>query len=218
MCGNIIQSGGKVVAALGLIALGMVLLLGVGVFWPLFILAPGLAFLAIAHSGGRGTASFAVPGMIILGTGTLLFFQNLTGYWASWSYAWTLYGVFLGLGIILMGELMDDPSLPKVGRGFVKAGVAAFVVFAFLMELVFNVGGGAWLLPVLLIAAGLVLIARTLAGRGRAKRKVKPKRREEPLFTGPIVYGSRVARPSNGSRRGAAEQDDLPMQPRRQDN
>lgn len=218
MCGNQIARWGRIAAALGLIALGVMLLLGIGVFWPLFILAPGIAFLALAYSGGRATAPFAIPGMIIAGTGGLLFVQNLTGYWVSWSYAWTLYGVFLGLGFIIMGELADDPAMMTVGRGFVKAGAIGFLAFAFLMELVFNVGGGARLLPALLIAAGLVLIVRALPGLGRGKRKAKPKRREETLFTGPIVYGSRAGRPSNGSRARNAEQDELPTKPQWRNN
>jgi len=216
---NMSTGGARIVAALGLIALGTIPLFGLSAIWPLSILAPGLVFLAMAHSGGRRTAPFAIPGMIIAGTGALLFVQNLTGHWVSWSYAWTLYGVFLGLGFILMGELMDDPAMPAIGRGFVKAGAIAFVAFAFLMEVVFNAGGAAWLLSALLIAGGLVLLARTLTGQsGRARRKFKRKRHEEPLFTGPIVYGSHIARPSNGSRMSAPEQDDLPTRPQSRRN
>ena len=212
---NMLTGGGRVVAALGLIALGTVPLFGFSAIWPLTILAPGLVFLAMSSSGGRRTAPFAIPGMLVAGTGALLFFQNLTGHWVSWSYAWTLYGVFLGLGFILMGKLMGDDTLPAVGRGFVKAGVIGFVAFAFLMEVVFNAGGAAWLLSALLIAGGLILLARTLAGQQRhAGRKIKRKRREDALFTGPIVYGSRVVRSSNGSRMVAPEQDDLPARPR----
>lgn len=212
---NMLTGGGRVVAALGLIALGTIPLFGLSAIWPLSILAPGLVFLAMSSSGGRRTAPFAIPGMLVAGTGALLFFQNLTGHWVSWSYAWTLYGVFLGLGFILMGKLMGDDTLPAVGRGFVKAGLIGFVAFAFLMEVVFNAGGAAWLLSALLIAGGLILLARTLAGQQRrAGRQIKRKRREEALFTGPIVYSSRVARPSNGSRMVAPEQDDLPARPR----
>ena len=211
---NMLTGWRRVVAALGLIALGTVPLFGFSAIWPLTILAPGLVFLAMSYSGGRRTAPFAIPGMLVAGTGALLFFQNLTGHWVSWSYAWTLYGVFLGLGFILMGKPMGDDTLPAVGRGFVKAGVIGFVAFAFSDGGSFTRRRGV-LLSALLIAGGLILLARMLAGQQkRAGRKIKRKRREEALFTGPIVYGSRVVRSSNGSRMVAPEQDDLPARPR----
>ena len=32
-----------------------------------------------------------------------MFLQNLTGYWESWSYSWTVILVLVGLGIFIMG-------------------------------------------------------------------------------------------------------------------
>lgn len=175
--------------AVGLIALGVIFWLGIGALWPLFVMVPGLMFLGVAASGGHRTAAFAIPGMIISGTGLLLLVQNITGYWDSWSYAWTLYGVFLGMGFAMMGRLMGDHALESLGRVFMLVGGIAFVAFGFLMELVIGVGGlGSGLWPLLLIGLGLFLLARPFTLR----RALKPKRKhDEFLYTGPVVYGSR---------------------------
>ena len=79
------------VLAIGLIALGVLLLLGqltgfggmLGSLWPLFVMVPGLAFLYFAYTGDKKAAGLAVPGMVITGTGLILFYQNITGHWES---------------------------------------------------------------------------------------------------------------------------------------
>lgn len=189
--------------AIGLIGLGVVFWLGIGALWPLFVLVPGLAFLTIAIGGGHRTAAFAIPGMIISGTGLLLLVQNLTGYWGSWSYAWTLYGVFMGMGFGLMGRLMGDSAFESLGRVFVIVGGIAFVALGFLMEVIVGIGGlGAGLGPLLLIGLGLFLLARpfTLCRTLGSKHK-----RDAQLFAGPVVYGSRQR---DASRLSASEPDE----------
>jgi hypothetical protein len=52
---------GRVIAALILISLGVMSLMGTGLLWPLFILVPGLLMLAGAFAGrmpGRCTGPF----------------------------------------------------------------------------------------------------------------------------------------------------------------
>ena len=193
----------RTLIAVGLVAVGAVLGLGVGSLWPLVIIIPGLIFLGAAARGGRSTAAFAIPGMVIAGTGALLFVQNLTGYWSSWSYAWTLYGVFLGMGLAMMGRLMGDPAFESLGRVFIMVGGVAFGVFGIFMELLIGVsglGGGLW--PLLLIGLGLFLLARPFTLR----RALTPKRKnDEQLFTGPVVYGSRKR---DASRLSATDTDE----------
>lgn len=180
---------GRGVIAIGLIALGVVFGAGVSAFWPLFVLIPGLIFLAVAARGGRATAPFAIPGMIISGTGLLLLAQNLTGYWDSWSYAWTLYSVFLGMGLAMMGRLLGDQAFEVLGRVLILVGSVAFVVLGLLMEVVVR-GLGAEPWPLLLIGMGLLLLARPFTLR-RALAP-KKKKQDDHLFTGPVVYGSRT--------------------------
>lgn len=197
----------RAIFALILIGLGVMSLMGVGLLWPMFILVPGLAMLGIAYRGGRaGAASMSIPGMIVTGTGVLLFVQNLTGYWESWTYAWTLYGAFLGIGFMLMGERLEDSSLHQIGRHFVNFSLLTFAGFAFLFEIVIGISGRGPVNALILIALGAFLLTRRAACEpmralidqvahldNKPKRKVKPKRDADKLFTGPIVYGTRVS-------------------------
>jgi hypothetical protein len=209
------QHSGRVIVAVILIGLGVMSLMGIGMLWPLFILVPGLLMLAGAFGGGRtGAAALAIPGMITTGTGALLFAQNLTGYWESWSYAWTLYGVFLGMGFMLMGQKFGDESLHRVGQGFVNVSLVMFAVFAFFFEIVIGISGRGLLNALILIGLGLFLMTRggvcqqIMAALdrgydGKPKRKVKAKRDDDKLFSGPIVYGTHVT-----SRLSASDGDD----------
>lgn len=200
---------GRAVVGIGLIALGVMLWSGISVFWPMFILVPGMAFLAAGFAGKKSTAGLFIPGMLISGLGALLLLTNITGYWESMSYSWTLFFVFLGMGLGLTGRMADDENLQRVGRGFMVAGATAFMVFAFLMEAVFNVGGGmgpvGWSL--LLIAAGALILLRNMAGTGAGKSKRKVK--NDVLFTGPVVYGSRYH--GNGSRLSSSDNEARPV-------
>lgn len=201
------------------IALGVMFFMGIGLLWPMFILVPGLIMLGIALAGRAGAAALAIPGMIVTGTGALLFLTNLTGYWQSWAYLWTLYAVFLGMGFMLMGHKFEEASLHSIGRAFVYAGMAGFVAFAFFFEIIIGISGGSGAIgALLLIAAGLYLLARDDTGQrlrtalnpdGKTKRKPKRKR-EEALFTGPVVYGTRVTS-REPSRLAQTESSDAPL-------
>jgi hypothetical protein len=184
----------RTILAIALIIGGVMWLTGVNLFWPMFVLVPGAVMLAAAFSGEKhAAAGLAIPGALVTGTGALLFVQNLTGYWESWSYAWTLYGVFLGIGLMILGSLTGDRSSETVGRGFVRYSLYAFIGVSFLMEMVFKVGGSWGLWPIGLILAGGYLVWATFIqpqSGHKAKTIAKPKRSEK-LFTGPIVYGSR---------------------------
>ncbi len=189
MCGTC-HSGSRPFAGLILLALGALLFLGSGVWWTLFILVPGLLLLLPAWYGGAvGAAIFAIPGMLVLGTGVLLAVMGFTGLWHSWAYAWTLYGAFLGLAFMLMGLRLPNPSLYAAGGWFVRISLIACALFAFFFEAVLGLGGlsvpGG---PLLFIILGMALLFYSRAGTEKAKRK----RGDDVLFRGPIVYGTRV--------------------------
>lgn len=119
------ESDKRTIGAVALIGLGILLLMGLDKLWPLFILLPGLGILALAYSENKSLAPMSVPGMLISGTGGMLLFQAVTGYWESWAFAWTLYGVFFGLGLMIMGERMEVRDLRTIGRWFaIISGVA----------------------------------------------------------------------------------------------
>lgn len=170
---------GHSVGAIVLIVLGVIFLLGqlflgmnVGSFidaffgfleWPFFIVIPGILLLAVALLGGRGAASFAVPGAVITGTGLILTYQNATGNFESWSYVWGLYPVFVGLALMFVGARTGNPRTSEKGRAAVMTGIALTAIFGLFMEMLFS--GNADLLfryavPLVLVGGGMLMLFR----------------------------------------------------------
>ncbi len=188
--------------AILLIGLGILFLVGqvfninfwsiVGFSWPVLILIPGVVFLGLAFSGSRKMAGFAYPGTIITGTGAILWYQNMTGNWDSWAYAWTLYPALVGLAMIFAGRRNADEKAVNVGNGLVKYSTIAFVAAAAFFELLIFGGNGAltsWIIPLALIAGGgyLLLTGRypALVIGDKEKRKY-----DAPIFTGARNIGT----------------------------
>lgn len=121
--------------------------------WPLFVVGAGLVLLVIGLLADE--PGMAVPATIVGGIGALLYWQNLTGRWETWSYAWTLIPGFVGLGVILSGMLSGRTaqSLRDGGRTILVS-LVLFAVFGSLMG--GNLTGIVW--PALLIAAGVILL------------------------------------------------------------
>jgi hypothetical protein len=134
---------------------------------------PGLALfvvgLALNDETGQG---FAMVGSLVTMVGLVLLYQNVSGYWATWSYAWALVApTSLGLGQWLYGYLKNQPKLVQSGRQITKVGLSIFLVAAVFFELIIGVSGfglGHFVWPILLIAVGLYLLARSfgLSWRG----------------------------------------------------
>jgi len=156
-----------------LIGLGVLFLAGqlfnfnvweiVGFSWPVLVMIPGVIFLALAVAGDRKMAGFAVPGMVITGTGAILWFQNYTDYWQSWAYIWTLYPVFVGLALMFMGRRTASEKEFNSGRGLVTFGAVAFLVAAGVFEFLIFQGNSSivqYLLPLVLIGAGGFMLLR----------------------------------------------------------
>ncbi|MCC6803400.1 MAG: hypothetical protein IT319_10980 [Anaerolineae bacterium] len=200
------QSGRNTLGAILLIGLGVLFLIGqtfginlwsvFNVSWPIFILIPGVIFLALAFLGDRRMSGFVFPGTIVTGTGLILWFQNATDNWQSWAYIWTLYPVFLGLALMFNGQRTGKEKEVRTGRGFVTFGVVAFLVGAAFFELLIFGGNSAlvrWVLPLGLIGAGGYLL---LTGRIPALVIGDKRKNDQPVFTGARNVGT-TAR-SNG--------------------
>ena len=130
--------------------------------WPLTIIGIG-AFLALVGLLTWSPGMF-IPACIVAGVGGLLYYQNSTGDWASWAYAWALIPGFAGLGSIVAGLLKGNSSRQ------VREGMTMIVVSAILFVIFGSFLGGLDLLgpywPVLLILAGLwVLVSGILRRR-----------------------------------------------------
>jgi hypothetical protein len=140
--------------------------------WPLFVIIPGLTLLIVGFVS-LGTGAL-VPGGIITMAGLVLAYQNATGDWASWSYAWALVipgGV--GVGLLLQGLRTRDQHLLKQSRSLLFWSLMIFIIGFVLFESVLNVSGidyglvGKAALPALLIIIGVTLLARSFQ-RGRS--------------------------------------------------
>jgi uncharacterized integral membrane protein len=125
--------------------------------WPLIIEAVALGFLLLGLV--LGVPDMAVPAVIIGGIGGILWWQSLTLNWWTWSFMWALIPGFAGLGMLLAKVLGGNErynlwhALNTIGSSLI-----IFVIFgAFFGG--FKFMGPYW--PVVLIAAGLLMGART---------------------------------------------------------
>lgn len=180
---------GSLVAGAVLIGIGLISLAGQflrgsgfwGMIWPFFVIGLGAVFFVGMFGAGKSAAGLAIPGTIITVVGLMLFLQNLSGHWESWSYGWTVIIMAVGLGIYIMGWYGENPSQRQSGLGLIKLGAILFIIFGAFFEMIFNsFSFSRYVFPAALILLGAYLI---------------------------IVRSS--LRP--GQKKPASEQDDLPV-------
>lgn len=127
--------------------------------WPWIIILVGAALLLLGLL--IGVPEMAIPACIVSGVGGILYYQNVSGNWESWAYAWALIPVFVGVGMILaalIGGRQGKVYLEALGPiGF---GVVAFV----LIGSFFNAFSGSWALylPLVLVLVGGYILVRNL--------------------------------------------------------
>lgn len=132
--------------------------------WPMWIIGAGVLVLIIGLV--TGAADMAVPASIIAGIGGILYYQNTTGDFGSWSYMWTLFPGFVGVGTILTG-LLGDHTRRNIGHGLrlLVTSAVLFLIFATFL------GGldilGEYGLPVILILLGVYVLARGFIRSGK---------------------------------------------------
>jgi hypothetical protein len=147
--------------------------------WPFLIIIPGLALLAAAvvpaPPHGLG---FAIAGSIVTTVGLILLYQNATGHWESWAYAWALLTAAAGVGTFIYGLAIGRRDL--VGNGVRLAAIAGvlFVAGFWFFESIFDSGRApldieAWW-PVILVGIGAVITVTAV---------LRPNRGGEPPAT-----------------------------------
>jgi len=125
--------------------------------WPMWTIGAGLLIFLIGLI--TGTPGMAVPAAIVAGIGGILYYQNATDNFASWSYMWTLIPGFVGIGVILAG-LLGEHTRHNLGRGL------NLIVISAVMFLIFGaLFGGLAILgsngpAILLIALGVYVLLR----------------------------------------------------------
>ncbi len=125
--------------------------------WPLIVIALGVLLAVMALV--TWVPGLFIPACIVGGIGGLLYWQNATGNWASWAYAWALIPGFVGVGVFFSNLLEGKPGEAIVSGGWlVLISLLLFSIFGSFL-------GGPSLLgvywPVLLILFGAILLVQS---------------------------------------------------------
>jgi hypothetical protein len=138
-------------------------------FWPFYIIVPGLLLYAMSLIVRGDGEPLAVIGSIATAVGLVLFYQNTTGHWQSWSYMWALVApTSFGLGLAVYGTIKGRRKKAKEGLEAAKVGAILFLVGAVFFELILGISGfglGRLGWPILLIGLGLFVLVRSLMRR-----------------------------------------------------
>lgn len=138
--------------------------------WPMWTIGAGILIFIIGLI--TGAPGMSVPAAIVAGVGGILYYQNLTNDYGSWSYMWTLIPGFVGVGTILAG-LLGEYTRHNLARGLNLVVVSAvmFLIFGALF------GGLGILGPngpaFLLIALGLYVLVRGMLRGNRGSHEAR---------------------------------------------
>jgi hypothetical protein len=133
--------------------------------WPMWVVLSGAILLVIGLL--TGAPGMAVPACIVAGIGGILYYQNFTGNWESWSYMWTLIPGFVGVGELLAGVLGQEfkPSVRK-GLNAILTSAILFAIFGTFFHAWTIFGVNSVYAPIaLLFLGGIWLIVRGLLRR-----------------------------------------------------
>jgi hypothetical protein len=126
--------------------------------WHMGIIGFGLLVLLIGLV--TGAPGMAVPASILAGVGGILYYQSTTGDYTSWSYMWTLFPGFVGVGTILTGLLGENTRYNLMhGVNLIVTSAVMFVVFSTLFGGP-SLFGGEYGAPAVLILAGFYILIR----------------------------------------------------------
>jgi len=130
--------------------------------WPLIIIGVGLFLLLLGLL--LRAPGMAVPACIVGGIGGILYWQNATNNFESWTFTWALIPGFVGVGVIL-ARLLGDDNQEGYRGGFRLILISLVLFVGFYLFL-----GGQGVLreywPVLIILLGLWIFVRALLRKG----------------------------------------------------
>src|SRR3990172_380655 len=85
-----------------------------GQLWPLFIIGPGLVLFALGLV--LPNSGMIIGGSVVTSVGALLAWQNETGRWETWAYAWALIGpTASGVGSVIGGLRTGNRRMRDAG-------------------------------------------------------------------------------------------------------
>jgi hypothetical protein len=133
-------------------------------FWPFFVILTGAAFFVCMRAGGQRLSGLAIPGSVISMIGLILLVQNTFHQWQTWSYAWSLIVVSVGIGLVIHSNYggIAGRGARRAGLYLVRLGLILFLAFGIFFELLFFLLGehhaSAIFWSVALIAVGVYII------------------------------------------------------------
>jgi len=128
--------------------------------WPFYIIGIGCFLLLFGLL--VGAPGMAVPAAIVAGIGGILAYQNATGNWETWVYAWTLIPGFVGIGSLL-ATIFGEGSKEGFRSGITLIFISAILFMIFSSIFGTNLMGDWW--PILLIGLGLWLLIQAIFRR-----------------------------------------------------
>ena len=140
--------------------------------WPFYVILPGIALATLGLTQRRGSG-LTIAGSVVTMVGLVLLYQNATNHWESWAYAWALVGPGgSGIGMLLYGTRSGNPKMARDGFWAILTALGLFAVGLVFFEGVLGISGERlplpqWVLPVSVIAIGVLLLLRGLTYRGR---------------------------------------------------
>ncbi len=163
-------------------------------FWPLVIVVTGGIFFAGMFALGKTGGPLAIPGSIISMIGIILFIQNLLQLWQTWSYAWGLIIVSVGIGIAISGWWSGHDGMRRSGWRLIQLGLTLFLVFGVIFEILFHLTPGSnqnLVGPIILICLGAISLMTRLGlfFSGWAGEEL---RKERSLFWPVLLVGTGV--------------------------
>jgi hypothetical protein len=206
-----------------LIALGVIFLIAgpLDLFpglatWPFFIIIPGVALIALAFAvGGEGGIGFAIFGSIVTATGLLLLYQDSTGHYESWAYAWALIAPgSVGFGMLIYGLGTGRGDLVRSGAITGAVGLGLFLAGAVFFEGIIGISGRSFgtaaqaIVAVAVIALGVaILVGSVLSRRGPAATQAPPATGPAPFAAAGPAGGPSAA--TSGPTRGPVDRLEL---------
>jgi len=160
--------------AILLIGAGVILLLAnmagirlIEYLWPGFVIGPALLLLWPAYASTaekeHKLSFLAVPGAMLLTTGTLLFLMNLTDYFEAWAYSWVLLIAAIPAGIMYMKRFDPSHSIHVNGHKFMRTVLIIFGMMAVFFEILIFEHHSVWL-AFSLMGYGVYLLAKERRG------------------------------------------------------
>lgn len=155
--------------------------------WPLRIIVPGLALfvvgLVLPDRAGEGLSGL---GLVAAAVGTLLWYQDVTGTWASWAYAWALvFPAAGGLAGIIHGTLHANWRHVRDSVGGFLFGIVMFFILGFVFENWLGFEGfglsriAAWVPGVILLVLGVIVLFAGAPGERSSRRAEREQRHIE---------------------------------------